>query len=231
MITLANGVKHPDGSDQIDPEILLGEIAHSFSNALGGLGAGKRQPRTYRVADQTEKAALSGLTTLATGDRVYVEDTGWWEIYLSGAWKVWQTTRPVAWTIAHTGLTPGNGTSALSYSVDGDMVSLTGVFIFGSTSAWSGSTGRLILPFAIATQGNASNRHYLLGDASYSNGATSFRQGLVLADPTVSASAASISFQPDSGATLSLVSSTIPTTGAWASGAVLGLNLRWRRAI
>lgn len=231
MITLPNGIKIPDGDDTLDPEAMLGEIATSFSDAIGGLGIGKRQPRTFRVADQTEKAGLAALTTPTTGDRVFVEDTAWWEIYLSGAWKVWLTTKPVSWPIAHTGLTPGNGSSALSYSVCGDLVSLTGVFVWGSSSSWTTSTGRLILPFAIATQGTTSTRHYMLGDASYSNGATVFRQGLVLADPAVSASAASINFQPDSGVTLSPVSSTSPTSGAWASGAVLGLNLKWRRAI
>lgn len=229
MLTLANGVKVPDGTDKVDPVTLLGDMARSFSDALGGLGTGKRQPRSYTVANQTEKANLPTLTTLINGDQVFVEDTAWWELYDGSAWKVWQTTKAVEWPFAHTGVQVGNGTSRFFYTVAGDLITLTGSLQLLSTSnVVGGSSSRLILPFPMWINGAISQ----VGTCQafdFSTGA--YWTGSVIGVPPDSGTTAQNAMTMfDTGTTAGLqhLSPSLPIP--WTAGDVFSLNLRYRRA-
>lgn len=225
MITLPNGVKVPDGNDFVDPVTLLPELARSFSDALGGLGVGKRQPRVFAVANQTEKASLPSLTTLIDGDQVYVADTEWWERRVDGDWKLWQTTKGIPWPFAHTSVVTGSGVSNFTYSVYGDIVTLTGQFqlLGGSSVNSNGSSGRLILPFPAATSGLAS----VLGSCSAHDLSTGgFGGGLVVGSVS-NASQALVMFDVG-GSGMSALHTSVPFT--WAGGDYIGLNLRYKRA-
>lgn len=232
MNTLPNGVQTPTSDDLADLQALLTTLGNSFSDALGGLGSGKRQPRRYRVANQTEKAGLSALTSLQDGDMCFVADTGWWELYLGSlaAWRSWETTRAVPWTISHTGLTPGSGLSTLAYSLSGDIVTITGSFRLGSTSAWTTSSGYLVLPFSVDNYGSTSSNFIALGECSMTVDASNFWQGMVMSDTSTADNRAYLLF--DNGATggrVTPVSASNPSN--WTAGNVLGLNIRYRRKI
>ncbi|MDF2990233.1 MAG: hypothetical protein K0S37_747 [Microbacterium sp.] len=226
MNTLPNGVKTPTGSDLVEPRKLLADLADSFSDALGGLGTGKRQPRTFRVENQTEKTALAGLTTLQDGDRCFVADTAWWEQYVGTSWKLWQTTKAIAWPIAHTGLTVGNGVSNFSYMVNGDEATLTGSFVFGSSSAFTTNAGTLVLPFPLAY----ATQYTVLGNISVNQNDAYFYLGLAIANTTLGTSAARLLIDSSTAnGILVPLGASAPT--AWAAGSTLGINLRWRRTV
>ncbi|GAB2699437.1 hypothetical protein BKA24_001800 [Microbacterium marinum] len=225
MITLPNGVKVPDGSDLADPQILLGDVARSISDALGGLGTGKRQPHLYAVANQTEKTALASLTTLQDGDRVFVADTGWWELRSGGAWIVWETMQAVAWPFAHTGVSPGNGTGAFSYFLRGDLVHLSGSFRFGSTTSVTTSSGALALPFVHA---DGTTTPLVLGTCSAQSGGALFWQGVVVGQSGTASGAMRFDVGAASGV-LAALSATAPR--AWGSGDILSFDIRWRRKL
>jgi len=227
MQTLPNGVKVPDGTDIVDPLVLLPEMARSFSDALGGLGVGKRQPRMYSVSNQTEKASLATLTGLANGDQVYLEDTSWWEIYDAGAWKVWMTAKPVPWPFAHTGISVGNGISNFAYSVYGDLITLNGQFTFGSSTSISGAgnNGRLVLPFPQWLNGASS----IVGTcAAIDWSAGNHYSGSVIGTAVAPNNLAMVMFDNYSTAGMGVVASSHPH--AWAASDVLSLNIRYRRA-
>ena len=148
MPTLPNGVATPLVTDSADPVSMLTTVANGFSDAIGGLGSGKRQPRMLSVANQVEKTALTSLMTAVSGDQVFVQDTAWFEMFLSGVWKVVKTTSIVSYSPSFVGIIPGNGVSTFSYSLDGDIVSFRGNFVFGSTTTFTGAATGIYLPFA-----------------------------------------------------------------------------------
>jgi len=229
MQTLANGVKIPDSADLVDPVAMLSELSKSYSDAIGGLGAGKRQPRVYSVATQTEKNGLATLAGLAKGDQVFVEDTAWWEIYDGSAWSIWLTTKAIDWPLAHTGIQVGNGTARFSYSVNGDLITLTGSLLVGSSTTMNGgASARLILPFPMWINGSVSQvgtcQAYKYQGAYWTGSVV----GVASANSSVPATQAMTMFDQASAAGLGYLSGTLPF--AWAAGDVFSLNLRYRRA-
>lgn len=228
MQTLANGVKVPDGTDKVDPTLLLGDLARSFSDALGGLGSGKRQPRTYTVSNQTEKDSLATTTALINGDQVFVEDTAWFELYDGSAWKVWMTTKAIDWPFAHTGVAVGNSLGRFSYTVMGDMITLTGSLVLGSTGQITGGpSSRLILPFPMWINGAISQvgtcQAYDLSTGAYWTGSVI---GVAPNSGNIAQQAMTM-FDANNATGLQYLSSTIPIS--WAAPDVLSLNLRYRR--
>lgn len=226
MITLPNGVKVPDAQDLVDPAKLMQDVAKSFSDAIGGLGVGKRQPKSYTVANQTEKTDLATTTPPINGDEVFVEDTAWWEMYDGAAWKVVRTTRPIAWPLAHTGINNGNGASNFFYSVSGDMITLAGSFTLGSSTTMPAgvSSAHLVLPFPTWINGSVS----IIGTCSAYDASTgNHYSGAVVGTGTSPFTQAATMFDTATTAALAYLQSDQPFV--WAAPDVLSLNLRWRR--
>ena len=221
MNPLPNGVKVPTGSDFVSPQDLLTELANSFSDAIGGLGVGKRQPRRFGVANQSEKDALAGATSLIDGDEVFVADTAWWELRIGGAWVVNRTTRAVAWPFAHTGIDPGTSPSAFTYTLDGERVRLRGSMTF-TTAPTITAGGALVLPFARSSSAITG----IIGSCSCQFGSLNSFPGYVMG---IGATTAKIMFLGDGSSWLRELTSTVPTS--WGAGASLTLDLTWKRAL
>lgn len=227
MNTLGNGVKLPTGLDLVDPQALLAALANSFSDAIGGLGTGKRQPRRFRVANQVEKNGLAALTTLVEGDEVYLEDSQWWEIRRNNAWTIWRTLKPVPWPLAHTGINVQNGIDSFAYMVTGDLIHLQGALQIGSSTTVAG--GSLILPFAQP----GGNNTRLLGNCSKTNySASTGVTGAEYLGVVRSSSTTAATLLFNTGATtgvLTALAANVPIS--WSAGDFLGLDLRYRRAV
>lgn len=233
MATLANGIVIPASSGPADPVALLTLVANGFSDSIGGLGTGKRQPRRYSVANQTEKGTIAGLTTLAEGDQVYLIDTKWWETYYTtGGWKVTKTTVAITMPLAATGIVQGAGSVAnFTYSVDGDMVWLRGIFTMDGATTFPITGGSIILPFIPAYAIGVTST-VVIGTALAQRTSTqAFYQGVVTVIVYTSGTAqnyALINF--DNGlanGVMSPLSSSSPF--AWGAGDQFSLDIRYRR--
>lgn len=152
MPTLSNLVRTPTTAASADPVALLTDLANGFSDAIGGLGTGKRQPRRFHVAFPTQKTSLASLITLQNGDECFTNSTQSWDTYINGVWKLTKTLRPVTWPFAATNISGSTSAgSSFSYDVDGDMVSLRGTLTYANGLTWTGSGLGMALPFPCGT--------------------------------------------------------------------------------
>lgn len=148
--TLPNGIVVVDGNDLMNPVTLLELVTNGFSNAIGGLDTHKRQPLTFRVATQTEKATLATAITLAAGDKVQVADTEQVEMWSGSAWKLFATPKGLNYAFAAVGINDvAAGVSAMRTTFQNGMVRLSGSFTFGSTTTIVSSPPTLILPYSV----------------------------------------------------------------------------------
>lgn len=244
MPTLPNGVVTPNVTDSADPVAMLTQVANGFSNAIGGLGTGKRQPKTYTCADQAAKTALATLTTLTAGDTAFITLTGTYETYTGTAWKVTKTTIPIAWDFnaaCVTGQYVANG-GTFSYMLDGDMVTLRGTYYWDNNLvSWTGSGLQMALPLPCGTITDSS-----YGTVPVAVGTAFFRQNYSgTSYPTyigaayINASAvtgytgnATLLLSFDTGATsavLSPMTNNIPVTN-WTpyTGSAISIDIRYR---
>lgn len=232
MPTLPNGIVTPLGTDSADPIAVMTLVANGFSDALGGLGIGKRQPRLYTVTDQTAKAALAGAVTLTVGDQAYLEDSKWFEMFTAAGWKITRTTVAVPFIPATSGFLPGNGVSNFAYSLSGDVCTVRGYFTFGSTTAFTSGLSGFYLPFACnyVTTGSA---NVVVGSVLATKSGGGFYQGIAKnLNDTSGASAvnmlASIYFDMNMAAgSLNPFLQGAPFT--WAAGDQISVDIRFRR--
>lgn len=235
--TLSNGVVVPTTGDLVDPVALLGAMATGFSNALGGLGAGVRQPLLFKVATQGDKTTLASQITLMNGDQAFLEDTKWFEQYNGSAWKVIKTTVPIAFAFASGYITVSTGTSNCTYSIDGDLVTVRGSFTFVSSSSFPTNVGGLgmTLPFPAAnvTSGTAM---VTLGTIVFRRGSTgSVWTGPVILNGSSVLAAASnlyVDARVDTaavGGALSIPGGTVPFGSGWVAGDSLSFEFRYRK--
>ena len=135
-----SGIWVPAPTDPVEFHIAAGIIAASASDAIGGLGSAKRQPRLFGVATQAEKIGMEDYTTLPflAGDRVFVAENAWWETFTAAGWVVTESTVATAFTPAWdtTLFTPGNGVNTFFYWVRDTQIIVQGNFRFGSTSSF-----------------------------------------------------------------------------------------------
>ena len=134
----ANGVWSPARKEPIELHVLAGVIASAGSNAIGGRGKGLRQPQEFSAANQVEKVLIESLFAggLVEGDRVYVADTQWWEIFTSdGIWKIHETTVWIPFTPSWF-FTIGDGSASGAYFLKEGRATVTATIDLGTTGAF-----------------------------------------------------------------------------------------------
>lgn len=228
--TLANGVYVPDTGDSATLQTMLGTVANSFSDALGGLGSGKRQPRQYRVADLTALNGLAALTTLATGDRTYRESDKTWHRWNGTAWVLARTEEGVAWTMplgGATGLDVGEWNSFLRYWLEDDVCLIRGTAVCLTSGAVSGPM-MLELPFVMDNVGAA---HNVIGTVSVrDNSVSAIYQGIAVVTNTALPGGALLYFDTGAGGG-ALTRGNAGSPFTWAVDDSLSFDLSYKRVM
>jgi hypothetical protein len=120
--TSPDSIYYADGTTPASIATITAAMATSVQNALN-----VREARTYSWANNTAKAAQTGM---ATGEVGYQIDTDVFYIYSGSAWKIW-AKQPTTYTPTFTQFTA----SAVSfiYSIAGGVVRVTGKVTLSST--------------------------------------------------------------------------------------------------
>lgn len=149
-----SGIWVPGTTDPVEFHITASIMAVSGSDAIGGLGVGKRQPRLYSVADQAGKTSSTQM--FAVGDRLYVAATDWVETYTAAGWVVTDTLTAVPFTPDWSGgfLLPGDGVNRFVYWVKGSEVTVQGNFTLAANSSfYNENPTEIPLPIPAIMQG------------------------------------------------------------------------------
>ena len=131
-----SGIWVPGTSDPVEFHVAASVMAVSASDAIGGLGVGKRQPLLFGAANQSEK--LSGSQLFTIGDRIYIAATDWFETYTATGWVVTDTNTAIPFTPDLSGgfLLPGNGINRFVYWIKGPVVTVQGNFTLAANSSF-----------------------------------------------------------------------------------------------
>ncbi|KZE41427.1 hypothetical protein [Microbacterium sp. T32] len=141
---LPNAVWLPGPEDPIDWHITPSIMGAAADAAIAGRSDSARARRRF-VATAADVDAVKATEGLAPGDQIYRSDLKLIETLGSAGWRVTRTIAAQSYTpdwatnSAQT-FRPGNGQQAWCYWVDGKVITVTGVLIFGSTTDF-GSTG------------------------------------------------------------------------------------------
>jgi hypothetical protein len=141
---LPNAVWLPGPEDPIDWHITASIMGAAADAALSGRSDGARTRRRF-VATASDVDAVKAIEGLAPGDQIYRSDTRVIETLESTGWRVTRTFVALSFTpdwATDSGQTfrPGNGQQAWCYWVDGKVITVSGVLVFGSTTDF-GSNG------------------------------------------------------------------------------------------
>ena len=190
-----SGIWVPASSEPVETHIVSGVVAASASDALGGLGSGKRQPIKFVAANQSEKASVALLhaSWLVSGDTVFLLDSLWWETFNGSAWVVTKTLVPIPYTPSWLNLSVGNGTNLFAYWVDGDQVTVQGVFFFGTTTTLG--SGQTYIPLPLPS---AAAIHQQVGvcTANDHDGSGRVWNGIIAVEPENVGMASKLVFRP-----------------------------------
>lgn len=213
-----NGIYYADTSTSMSAEAISAAEATSVDDAIQTLIVNNRQLQDYRWADSAARAAQAGM---GEGDEGYQIDTKIIYRYSSGAWRIWSTLTPVAFTPTWTNLTVGDGTQDWVYNISSGRVFISGTFTLGSTSA-VGTNPYFSLPVA----GTFTDAQ-VLGDALFDDAGVRYRGGVhydnALSSPLVRRFFLSGSEIIDAG-----ISATAPFT--WATGDRISATFAYRAA-
>lgn len=141
--TLPNGIWLPGTGEPIDWHITPTILGAAADNAISGRSDAARARRTLGAASVSEANTLKGTYPFEVGDRILRTDLQQIEQLKAGGWKVVRTLRAVAFTpdwpastsTTPYGITPGNGQQAWCYWLHDDIVTVTGVLVWGSSTA------------------------------------------------------------------------------------------------
>lgn len=145
MPLTSNGVYYADASTSMSAEAISAAEATSVNDVVQDLIVNKRQMQDFVWADAAARTAQMGMKT---GDEGYQSDSKISYRYFDGAWRVWSTLAPIAFTPAWTGLTVGNGTQDWVYNVGSGRVFISGTLTFGSTTSITAANPSFALPLA-----------------------------------------------------------------------------------
>jgi len=181
--TTPNGHWAPSAGEPIDWHITPTLVGAAADNALSGRSDQVRAPRTLASTSALETATLKSSAPLEVGDRIYRTDLAQIEGLKADGWKLTRTLRAVAFTpewpnLPYT-ISPGNAQQAWSYWLHDDIVTVTGVIVFGSTTTVGQSSLGTFLPlvptFPARTTGG---QNWCSGEVVASLGASIYRGSL-----------------------------------------------------
>jgi len=179
----------PLGDDPIELSATVNTMAASASDALGGLGEYKRQPREFRVATQAEKMALSTLTKLVVGDTVQVGSSIIEEFTPTG-WALKSTPQSIPFAVdwAGSSIQPGASTpESFRYSVEDDIVTVFGTIVGNGSDPYFLTADRHFIrpPLPIAVDGSNVG---VIGQAAFTWGSPTvrFTTGVIFGRPDFS---------------------------------------------
>lgn len=227
--TLDNGVVIPVGTDPVQMATALAAMAHSFSDAIGGLGTGARQPRRFRTANQTTKTDLAAVIDPIPGDEVFVEDTEWWERYdgisTPGGWSIYQTTKPIPYDGFPSSALGSGGSQYCSYELTGDLVTAWGYLACGAGGTLN---GQIILPFMQGAAGITGGGAQTIGTCHAGRAGAGPWHGMVINTASSTVTTATLWF--DAGATdgrMSQMSNSL--LGTFTLGDNISFQIQYQR--
>jgi hypothetical protein len=137
--TSPDSIYYADGTTPASLADITAAIATSVQNALN-----VREARTYSWADDTAKAAQTGM---ATGEIGYQIDNDVYYIYSGSAWRIW-AKQPTQYTPTISNFV--NSSRSFIFSISGGVVSVSGYAIC------SGAVGEILISLPPTFNVNAS---------------------------------------------------------------------------
>jgi len=215
--TSPDSIYYADGTTPASIATITASIATSVQNALN-----VREARTYSWADNTAKAAQTGM---ATGETGYQIDTDTYYIYSGSAWRIW-AKQLTSFTPTLTNFT--NSSLSFVFSVASGVVSVSGHAIC------SGTVGEILISvpsgFNVNTALLPSSGAILVGTGGVDRTSSTVNHSLGVRVASATGFALVANAYNASG-TGTLYSTIVPTSASipatWDTGDVLSVNFSY----